>query len=646
MKRRALNSGFAALPSVTLLALFITIGLMLLFRQSLINQDRAALSQLKLDYQQREDALMRALIAVFPSKAVACMKADYLESADYSWSKIFEEAVGLSAASERLPQVTLDALGHASARSAEVGTGSTADVTSWITSLSGVAGNVTPGTTGYEGVFGQAPFAGKVPPRLAISSELQTADAVRPIISRSKVYSAQEPGLLADVGHFPLYNLIPYPNIRFGYGQPGQPFVAKRNWWAFSVNYGNSSTSIRKNYVLSLYEVPSQMPIEAAVFANIGRHGDGSTWSSSEISIDGTIYAKRLAVEGAFGADRLAGGSEISITDPISLGGISIGSSFDSLGVREQLQVDSGTDFLPAALSANSGRLAFLPIQAGRQYLERLPDSTAPTAWQNYAIGAQQCTVKVEMLSMVAVENQTPVRLRITYRNAGGTSSQTTLERGVNWPTVFEAGGDVMPFQTELVGSARSCLTFNASMFSSWLNSLGGADVSINNSIYFQQGGADADATVRAASTPPSIEDTSIIIRAGKDLTAFTKGLSLVTPLRAYVGDDLNDVAASIPAGSGLPSGSVYYPPLSIFATEVRIGTTAFTRPIEVIGQLGTLARGGTAEWKPLDLKSGADDMVHADMISAQLAPLASPAELPPIHQMNWLVVVEELLTD
>ena len=90
MKRRTYNSGFAALPSVTLLALFITIGLMLLFRQSLINQDRAALSQLKLDYQQREDALMRALIAVFPSKAVACMKADYVESADYSWSKILK----------------------------------------------------------------------------------------------------------------------------------------------------------------------------------------------------------------------------------------------------------------------------------------------------------------------------------------------------------------------------------------------------------------------------------------------------------------------------------------------------------------------------------------------------------------------------
>jgi hypothetical protein len=37
---------------------------------------------------------------------------------------------------------------------------------------------------------------------------------------------------------------------------------------------------------------------------------------------------------------------------------------------------------------------------------------------------------------------------------------------------------------------------------------------------------------------------------------------------------------------------------------------------------------------------------VHAEMINAQLAPLRSPAELPPVHQMNWLVVIEEILSD
>jgi hypothetical protein len=82
---------------------------------------------------------------------------------------------------------------------------------------------------------------------------------------------------------------------------------------------------------------------------------------------------------------------------------------------------------------------------------------------------------------------------------------------------------------------------------------------------------------------------------------------------------------------------------MSIFSAELRIGTTAWNRPVEHIGQIMTLRSGSTEAWQPLDLKSGSDDAVHTDSISAELKPLRSPAELPPIHQMNWLVVVEEI---
>jgi hypothetical protein len=37
---------------------------------------------------------------------------------------------------------------------------------------------------------------------------------------------------------------------------------------------------------------------------------------------------------------------------------------------------------------------------------------------------------------------------------------------------------------------------------------------------------------------------------------------------------------------------------------------------------------------------------VHSDSISADLKPLRSPAELPPVHPMNWLVVIEEIPQD
>jgi|GEM_PF-2707513 len=50
-----------------------------------------------------------------------------------------------------------------------------------------------------------------------------------------------------------------------------------------------------------------------------------------------------------------------------------------------------------------------------------------------------------------------------------------------------------------------------------------------------------------------------------------------------------------------------------------------------------------TSNWHPLDMKSGSDDAVHIDSIAADLSPLRSPAELPPVHQINWLVVIEEI---
>ncbi len=649
MKKRSNQSGFAALPAVTVIALLITLSLILLFSQMLLNQDKAASFQLNLDYQQREDVLMRAIVAIFPTKAIACMKANYAASEEYSWKRIFSDSIALSTVSERLSPALIESLQLGTSRSADVGGSTDTQIGSWITSLSGAANQVTPGSTSYSSIFSRSTFSGRVPPTLKMSQTLQDADAIRPIVSTQKQYATQDPSLLASISAYPVYNLIPYPKIRFGYTTPGQPFVAKRNWWAFTVNYGNSTRSIAKNYILSLYEIPSQMAIETSTLATIGRYNDGTAWISNQISIDGTIYAKQMNVEGTFGANRLAGGNSINITDSLTLGGLNISNTFDSLGVREQLQADTRSDSLPVALSANSGRLAFLPIQAGTPFLQRPPSTPTPSEWQNYAIGAQKCAVTVEALSMVSYENQTPTRIRVRFLSSTGSTVEVSLTRGGNWPTIFETGGDLMPFQTEFTSSNRPCLTFRASLFQAWLQLNGGASTTVNNSIYFTPGTTGANSTVRVLSSPPAAEDMSVILRSGKDLTNFPSGMSIVSPLRVYVGDDINAVPMTAPAGSGLPSGAVFYPPMSIFAAEVRIGTTSFVRPVEVIGQLGNLgtsATSGTSNWNPLDLKSGTDESVHADLISAQLSPVRSPAELPPVNQMNWLIVIEEILQD
>ncbi len=644
MKTRIRTGGYAAIPAVTGMALLMTLSLTMLFKQNLMTRDQAAKTQLRMDYHQREDALMRALVALFPAKAAACLSANHAASDAYSWATIFREAVEISGVSKRLQPELAAELGVDRMRVGDVGDTEDAMVQSWITSLTGEAGRVTPGTTDYATVFTHTAFAGRVPPLLDTSSTLQQADAQRPVISTEKRYTIQSPGLLADVSAYPLYNLIPYPNIRFGYAAPGQPFVAKRNWWAFSVNYGGPRQPRVRHYVLSLYEVPSQMPIEAATFAEIGRHQNGTSWNATNVRIEGAVYADAMAVQGAFGASRLAGRSGIQLSGPLDVGGIQVAENFDALGVREMLQAEQQSDALPVALSANSGRLAFLPVQPGRSFLQR---SSAANAWQSYVAGAARCPVSVEAIAMVSLADQTPTALRVRFQNGAGGTSEVILRRGVNWPTVFEAGGADMPFQTELMDNSRSCLTFQPTLFEPWLLARGGAAASANHSLYFGVDPSVDPLTVGALNDPPAADDMCVIIRKGKDLTNYTAGLSVVAPLRVYVGDDLNDVPmASPPSGSGLADTDEYYPPLSIFAAELRIGTTSVNRLVEHRGQIGTLTKGGGTTWSPLDIRSGSDDAVHAENISADLKPLRSPAELPPVHQMNWLVVIEEIPQD
>lgn len=645
MKPRGHRHGYAALPAVTGLALMVALSLTLLFQSTLLRRAQASRTQLQTDRHQREEALMRGIVAALPSRAVACMKADYAASEDYSWGRVFARAAALASIHQPLTPETARRLGlPAGVRSADVGNHDAGQSGLWITSLTGEPGKVTPGTTAYADVFALPAFAGKVPPLLGAPTELEEADAARPVVSPLKRYTTQAPGLLAGVAEHPVYNLIPYPNIRFGYAEPGQPFVAKRNWWAFSVKFGGDARAVARHYILSLYEIPSQMPLEAATFARIGRHENGAAWNADAVRIQGGVYADTMEVEGAFGAERLAGRSGIGLKENITLGGLELGADFDALGVRERLQAQRGGDALPAALSANSGRLAFLPLQSGTAFLEKTGDAPSATAWERYTAGGGRCSVKVEALAMVSYEDQTPTALRVQFQTPAGTTSQIVLQRGVNWPAALEPGGATLPFQTELTNNSRSCLTFFPSLFDGWVQSVGGASTAVNHSLWFGVDSTAAPDVVRVPASPPAPEDMCVIIRKGRDLTPWSRGLSVVAPLRVYVGDDLNEQAAAAPpAGSGLAAGEEYFPPMSIFAAELRVGTTAVNRLIEHHGQLGTLMTGGVEAWRPLDMKSGSDDAVHTDNISADLAPLRSPAGLPPVHQMNWLVVIEEI---
>ena len=646
--------GFTSIALVSAFAIIISISLLAIFRTGLIRRDKMAKAQLRADYQQREESLIRAIVAVFPQKVIDCMKADLSLEPKHNWNSIFAEAVSISNSGTSIPETEWNLLALTDARRGDVADTGNDQVQGWITSLEGVAGEVTPGTITYENIFAREGLTGRIPPLLTMSDDLQARDARCPIIDPKKVYAYQSPGLLASVDRYPGFNLIPYPDIRFGYADPGQPFVAKRNWWAFQVSYGLTTDGtqppvpvITKRYILSLYEIPSQMPIEAATFAEVGRHQNGSKWNANTIQITGSIYADRLRMNDSFGAERLTGRQAIEIENALNLGDSIVGADFDGIGIREQLQVALKRDVLPVALSSNSGRLTFIPIQRGGHFLH---EPEKDSLWEAYTRGASQCSVIVSAIGMTSISNQTPIAIRVTFQDAQGGEKAVVLRRGDNWPSDLEPGAEFIPFQTELTLTHSAALAFFPERLNTWLVSQGGAPVTTNRSIYVKTDSSVDPLTVRSLPAPdaiPDVEDMSVVIRKGQNLTAYGSGLSIVTPFRVYVGDDFNAVPfVEPPVASGLPSEAEYFPPMSVFAGELRIGPTSFLRPYEHRGQLGTLIVGGLEPWQPLDVKSGSDDAVHPDGISAELTPLQSPAELPPIHQMNWLITIEEIPQD
>ena len=408
------------------------------YKAAIRTQDNQKFAQVRVDASQRESAVLRSILAIVPNRAIMAMRENSsVASGPCQWTTIFSDALVLANA------VNADADGVG----AGLGSARAANAANFTGNVASIFAAASGGGLVYPGVNAQP--SSEYPPYLVATGGVSASDAVYPIVTWDKTYGANAAGTAElSTTLYPLYNKIPYPNIRFGYGSPGSSFVAKRNWWAFSIRYPSSVPGVpalRKQYVLSLYEVPTQLALTSSTFMSLGRHENGTAWAG--VQINGSVFGERILAEESLSVNRLASRTGIEINAAPTVGGTAVQDGFDSNDTVQQYEADQANlnTFFPVSVAAGSGRVAFVPLNRGLEFYDFIgssndPSRLSPTGWDDYSVGARRCAVKVRVIEVVSSGDQTPLAISVSYKTAGGTSS-VVLTRGSNWPNDNEACG-------------------------------------------------------------------------------------------------------------------------------------------------------------------------------------------------------------
>lgn len=681
------------------------------YREAIASHEVSAKVQLTTDYREKEDAILRSLVAIVPNRAILAMQDGAISSWDnyrpLLWPHIFSDAIELANARTSVEgevQETLQLNGLVVANAGDSALSNTDVIFNHIASDSSWYRN------SYLSAGINRDMGGSYPPPLETgNSRIQSWDAWFPIISDQKSYGSLASGAVGlSTSEYAKFNLLEYPQINFGYAQPGDDFVAKRNWWAFSLDLAahddalTGAATVSRDFVMSIYEIPSQLAISASAFMSLGEFGSGEDWQN--VTISGGVFAGKAVVTGNTALSSLSSRRGMSLSTSSSIGGQSFVSNPFAPGVRESYQITQG-EFFPVSLASESGRVAFISINRGVDFFDRFAvtdefNTISPTTWNDYSIGARQCAMRLDITECVDSTDPTPTELRFSFFSNGvrdeividltssgfsglpagylyacdenesydfgdsivdvayGKNGTYAFQNNVTGEVDFTNArfGDPLvgvyksgyyrpsyPFEVRTLDNGKICVAIFPERFEAFLDAINADDTSINHSLSVNVDYTTSTGSINLVkpSIPCSEFDYGVVLEECADLTSFPAGFSLVTNLRTYIGDDFNIMPTSPPPGYN-PVGD-YYPPVSLFAPEKRYGVNIDPFAVRIDGQVGSLASEDGTAINPLDSRGASGSDFAGNRITVNLKPIAHPAELPPITMMNWLVTIEEV---
>jgi hypothetical protein len=700
-KRNERGEALVVTISIIGLAIIVTAAAFLL--RASTGQDTERVASAKVDIATREDTLMRAILQ---QTATGMLPSGGLTGPSLDWTTIMTNAVNQVAATTYVDPNEVSTLLGPGVIPANMGDPD--DGSAPLSIFQGYNQEVPfGGTTGLLNV--DSSYNANVEPAEQAWVANPNLSATTAIINPQQFFlgsqvSAAGTGSTSPSGR---WATLLYPNIRFGLMRPGDQMVARRIWWRIPVSYQTAlqtieaitaGTNVKRypampvNYILSVYEIPSQLPITGNANIQLGLNPDGSSWGNTtasagnQVQINGSIYGDEVQLNGGTYSGGVSSRHQVNIASSASVAGETFAdNTYNNLGVRETKDLTRAIGAAPVSVAGDNGKVLLVPILSGNDFYMPSPSAT-PSTWDLYARPYYHCRIRITISGTNSTLNYQngavaaavpPITVKISYLpdNAQVPDAVFGVADGApGWNTVTYTQPSLASYQaspgslTNSIGTTSDFLLYTST--ATGVQDCNVLEIDLLR-MYHTLGLNPAQCYsiyigCNPSQTPNGGDPNypNIVIKDADDLTGitaqlgphmtpapFTNGLSIVSTQRIYfvgggvlqnglTGSGFNTVPWATPVDPNNP-----FPASSVYAPDVRYGMSSAVPEIAFAGQI-SVSQTASGPINPLSFSNGANNAITGAGNSYKLNVITNPRLLPPITRLNLLFTVEKERTN
>jgi hypothetical protein len=694
-KRSERGASLIMLVAIIGLAFVVTVAGFLVAASD--SQDTARLASAKVDIATREDALMREIL-LQTAGGMLPSTTDGSSGAVLTWTQIMTGAVNALNATSYVDPTELAALVSAGAIPANVTLANTGDTGGGLLGIFQGYNNEVPygGTSGLANLVPVNAALAAVEPPLMNWSGNATLTAANALTNPQEfflgsLYTAIAAPVPTALSPSKRWGLILYPNIRFGYKNIGDPFIARRVWWRIPLVYRTTQQtqtdqggatpiyrypSAPANYILSAYEIPSQLPISGNANLQIGNNADGTAWAfgANLVAITGSIYGSQIQLAGGT-YDGISSRQAVNVLNPATVAGTPYSNSaFDAVGTRENMSLTQAASGAAAiSVSGNDGKVLVVPVAPGNEFYMTAPGGPGTeTHWDLYARPYYRCRIRILISGtnstliynpyaspqMSAAANAGAISVNVIVlpdstnkpdQILGFLDSAATTNNTFSQISYSDPAGTLPPWMTYTstgyatgTTAPRNILLINVGLMVSTLaTALGSTPTLLSPQLYSLYVGSNPTTEPLSTAAP---SDPGVAITGANDLSLFTNGLSIVSNQTLYLLDVFNQNTLSTQYAT------------SIFAPDVRYGISGVTpASTTIVGQVSVDQASALIQalptptpGSPLQFLDADGNKISTSTNTFTLSEISNPTptQMPPITRLTLLFTIERERTN